>query len=99
MAIRSSIVTETGQPNLLLNLNQAGQIKLTETTKTNIGGQIGIYLDDRLLTNPTVQSPITSGTVSVSASWKDIQEAQNIASMLRTGPLPLKIEIKSKQIE
>lgn len=61
-----------------------------EITAANIGNQLGIYLDDVLLTNPTVQSAITGGK-GVITGMDSPEVAQDIATKIQSGALPLVI--------
>lgn len=57
---------------------------------------IGIYLDGRLIQKPYVQSAIPSGQAQISP-YKDLKEAHNMALLLRSGALPVPVEIIEKR--
>ncbi len=58
---------------------------------------IGIFLDDQLLTNPTVNEAIPSGQAQISGGFATLEEAANLAALLRAGSLPVNVEIMEKR--
>ena len=60
-------------------------------TAANVGKQIGIYLDNKLLTNPVVKEAIPSGNAVISGGYKTLQDAQNDALLLNAGALPVQV--------
>ncbi len=78
--------------NAVINfeLDREGSRIFARYTANNIGNRIAIYLDDELLTNPTVQSEIRGqGQIT---GYESLQEAQNHALLLRAGSLPVPLE-------
>ena len=59
---------------------------------TNIGRPISILLDGEVLTSPVVQEAITGGKAQISGS-RNMEEAEHLAILLRSGSLPVKIEV------
>lgn len=57
---------------------------------------IAIYLDQELLTSPFVQEPITGGDARITGDFA-FEEAANIAALLRSGALPVEVEIIEKR--
>lgn len=49
-------------------------------------------LDGEVLTNPVVQEAITGGRAQISGS-RTMEEAEHLAITLRSGSLPVKIEV------
>ena len=75
-----------------LEFTDEGAKKFADATRKNLGKQIGIYLDGEELTKPTVQSVIEGGKAEI-IGQKDLKDAQNIALLLRSGALPVKVEV------
>ena len=61
-------------------------------TSKNIGRRIAITLDGQELTNPVVQQAITGGRATISGS-QSLEEAKDLAILLRSGALPVKINV------
>ena len=85
-------VDQSGQPVVALQFNDEGAKKFGELTAANVGKQIAILLDGEVLTAPRVNEPITGGNAQITGS-KDAQEAEHLAILLRSGSLPVKLEI------
>ena len=58
----------------------------------NVGRTIAILLDGEVLTAPNVREPILGGRAEITGQ-KTLEEAQNLAVVLRSGALPVKVEI------
>ena len=63
-----------------------------DLTTMNVGRHIGIYLDGEQLTNPVVNEPITGGKAVITGS-RTLDEAKNLAILLRSGALPVKVNV------
>ena len=75
-----------------LEFNDEGGKKFAELTARNIGRQIAIELDGKVLTAPVVQEAITGGRAQISGQ-RSMEEAEHLAILLRSGSLPVKIEV------
>ena len=62
------------------------------TVLKNVGRTIAILLDGEVLTAPNVREPILGGKAEISGQ-KTLEEAQNLAVVLRSGALPVKVNI------
>lgn len=87
----------TGLAEVDLTFNAEGAKKFGDFTTKNVGRNLGIYLDGKLLQNPVIQEPITNGKARITG-YKDLEEAHRIAVLLRSGALPLKLEILEKKV-
>jgi preprotein translocase subunit SecD len=80
---------ENGQPSVNFNLTRDGAARFGEVTQKNIGKQLAIVLDNRVVSAPVIQSQITdSGRITGSFTN---QQASDLALMLRSGALPASI--------
>ncbi|MBP1765000.1 MAG: preprotein translocase subunit SecD, partial [Firmicutes bacterium] len=75
-----------------LEFSQEGGEKFADLTRKNVGKHIAILLDKQMLTNPVVEEPISGGKAVITGN-RSIEEAQRIAILLRSGSLPVKMEI------
>ena len=78
------------QPLVAIELSDEGAKKFADLTSKNIGRRIAITLDGKELTNPVVQQAITGGKATISGS-QSLEEAKDLAILLRSGALPVKI--------
>ena len=75
-----------------LEFTDQGGKAFGELTKKNVGKRIAILLDKQILTNPTVEEPITGGKAVITGQ-RTIEEAERIAILLRSGSLPVKVDM------
>lgn len=75
-----------------MEFSDEGGKKFADLTARNIGKPIAIVLDGEVLTNPVVQEAITGGRAQISGS-RTMEEAEHLAILLRSGSLPVKIEV------
>jgi len=80
------------QPLVAIELSDEGAKKFADLTSKNIGRRIAITLDGKELTNPVVQQAITGGKATISGS-QSLEEAKDLAILLRSGALPVKINV------
>jgi preprotein translocase subunit SecD len=80
------------QPLVAIELSDEGAKKFADLTSKNIGRRIAITLDGQELTNPVVQQAITGGRATISGS-QSLEEAKDLAILLRSGALPVKINV------
>ncbi|WP_238884969.1 protein translocase subunit SecD [Clostridium sp. YIM B02551] len=82
------------QPVIGLELNEDGKQKFAEATQKYLGQQISIYMDDQLLTSPTVQSVISNGEAQITGN-KSFEEAKKTAGIINAGALPVPVKVAS----
>ncbi len=85
---------QTGAINVTLKLNGEGKDKFSEATGRLIGKPIAIYMDDKLIVAPVVQSMITAGEAVITGQ-RDAKEAGELADTIRAGALPFRLVAKS----
>lgn len=91
--VRSSVQINpnNSQPEVAIEFNPQGT-KLFETaTKEYLNKRIAIFLDDELITFPTVQSIIPDGRAVINGSFTT-KAAKELSAQLNAGALPLPIE-------
>lgn len=82
---------QTNKPVVQLKMNENGTKKFAEATKKYIQKPISIYMDEDLVSSPTVNSEITNGEAIITGSG-DIEEAKRLAGIIKSGTLPVKLE-------
>ena len=75
-----------------LEFSSEGANLFGDLTTKNVGKRISILLDKTVLTSPVVNEPIPSGKAIITGSGS-IEEAQNLAILLRSGSLPVKVQV------
>ena len=83
---------QNGQHVVNLEFSDEGAKKFAEVTMKNVGRRIAILLDGEVLTDPNVREPILGGRAEISGQ-KTLEEAQQLAVLLRSGALPVKVNI------
>ena len=81
-----------GRPTVSISFNKEGADLFAKATTANVGKPIGIYLDGKIISNPVVQEPILKGDAQITGRFT-LDEAQNLAILLRAGALPVKVEV------
>jgi preprotein translocase subunit SecD len=79
-----------------LNFDADGTKLFADMTQANIGKQIAIFLDDQIISAPTVQNAITNGEAVITGNFT-AQEAKDLATRLNSGALPVPINLISQQ--
>ncbi len=82
-----------------LALKDSGKAAFAEATEKQYNGgsnsgTISIWLDDEMISNPTVEAVITDGNATISG-MESYDEAKELASLITSGALPFEIEAKS----
>jgi preprotein translocase subunit SecD len=83
---------QNNQASVSLEFTDEGGKKFGNVTARNVGKKIAIVLDGEMLTNPVVQEAITGGHAQITGS-RNMEEAEHLAILLRSGSLPVKLEI------
>ena len=82
---------------VILELTDTGSTKFAEATGNMIGKEISIYMDENLITSPTVQSQITGGIARITKQ-ATLQEATDLANKINSGSLPFSLEAHDANI-
>ena len=79
-----------------LSFKPEGTQKFAQATTANVGKPISIVLDGKVLQTPKVTEPITGGKAEITG-YATLPEAHSIAILLRSGALPVKVEVMEKR--
>ena len=86
---------QTNQSVVSLTLTTEGTSKFSEATGRLKGQTISIWMDDTLLSAPTVNEQITDGKAIISGNF-DAKSATKLANQIQSGSLPFKLEVESQ---
>lgn len=92
------VFTDQGvsEPQVQLKFDGDGAKLFAEITKRNMGKQVAIYLDDEIISAPTVQAEITAGEAVITGNFT-VDEAKELKRRLNEGALPVPIKLVSQQ--
>ncbi|NOR87573.1 MAG: protein translocase subunit SecDF, partial [Bacteroidales bacterium] len=88
----------TGQVEISMSMNAEGALTWKRLTGENIGRQIAIALDGFVYSHPNVNSEISGGRSSITGGGMTIEEAQDIANILKAGKLPAPARIVQEEV-
>ncbi len=84
--------TSAGQPIVNLSMNSDGARKWAIVTGSNVGRQVAIVLDNKVHMAPNIREKISGGGTLIEG-FASIDEAKDIAIVLRAGALPAPVNI------
>ncbi len=76
-----------GTAYVRMTMNAEGTRKWAHITKENVQKVVCVVLDSRVYSGPVVQTEITGGTSQISGNFS-VNEAQDLANLLKSGKLP-----------
>jgi len=82
----------TGKPIVQLDFNPEGSELFKQITGRNVGKQVAIYLDQEIISAPTVQQEIAGGNAIISGEFS-LEEAKSLAVAINSGALPVPINL------
>ena len=86
-----------GNPEVSMTMNQEGANVWAKMTKDNIGKQIAIVLDGMVYSYPTVNGAIEGGSSQITGNFT-LEEAEDLANVLKSGKLPAPATIIQEQV-
>jgi preprotein translocase subunit SecD len=84
----------TGEPTVNFILTSSGGETFYKLTSANVGKRLAVALDNKVKAQATIQEPIRD---QVRVNGFTVTEATDLALTLRTGSLPVPLEITSQQ--
>jgi SecD/SecF fusion protein len=91
------VLDQTSRPAVSMQMNAEGARKWRKLTAESIGKRIAVVLDDYVYTAPVVNGEIPSGQSEISGNFS-LQEAQDLANILKSGSLPAPTQIVEESI-
>ncbi|MBO7617251.1 MAG: protein translocase subunit SecDF [Bacteroidales bacterium] len=89
---------QNNQVEVTIQMNPEGAKAWKRLTGENVGKQIAIVLDDYVYSYPVVNGEIPNGRSSISGGGMTIEEAQDLANILKAGKLPAPARILEEQV-
>ncbi|MGV6846214.1 MAG: protein translocase subunit SecDF [Lutibacter sp.] len=89
---------QTGKPEVSMTMNAVGTRQWAKMTTENVGKFVAVVLDDFVYTAPSVTTAITTGRTSISGGSMTVEEAQDIANVLKAGKLPAAAHIIQSEV-
>ncbi len=89
---------QSGQVEVSLSMNSEGARVWKRLTGENVGKQIAIVLDDHVYSFPSVRNEIPNGMSSISGGDMTLEEAQDLANILKAGKLPASARIVEEAV-
>ena len=80
----------------IIHIEVKDKEKLRQTTEKLYQQVLGIYLDETVLSSPTVQAIMSDGKATISGSFTQ-NEARELSDIINSGALPLKLTEKYTQ--
>ena len=84
--------TQNNETIVSFTLDRVGAKKFARATTENVGKQLAIVLDGKIISAPSVREPIVGGSGQISGNFT-FQSATDLALLLRSGALPAPMNI------
>ncbi|MBC9205841.1 protein translocase subunit SecD [Roseomonas aerophila] len=83
---------QTGQWVVNFTFDSVGTRRFAEVTRQNVNRPFAVVLDNKVITAPNINEPITGGSGQISGSF-NAQSANELAVLLRAGALPAPLTV------
>lgn len=87
-----SIDPQYNEPAVTLKFNSQGARKFDRLTKENVNKRFAILLEGKVQSAPVIRERISGGTAQITGSFL-VEEARDLAIVLRAGALPAPIKV------
>jgi preprotein translocase subunit SecD len=84
---------QDGRPDIDITFDSTGARRFARATQENVGKPFAIILDGRVLSYPTIETPILGGVASITGGNFTVQSAHDLAVSLQSGRLPVKLNV------
>ena len=88
---------QNGRVEVTMGMNNEGAKVWRNLTRDNVGKQVAIVLDGYVYSAPNVNDEIPNGRSSISGDYS-VEEAQDLANVLKAGKLPAPARIVQEEI-
>ncbi|MDD4955574.1 MAG: protein translocase subunit SecD [Candidatus Omnitrophica bacterium] len=85
-----------GMPNVRLQFTAEGAKKFAKVTEENVGKQLAILLDGKIMSAPAIREAILSGQAEITGDFP-LEEARSIVSVLNSGALPIPLTVEEER--
>ena len=87
-----NINNQNNEPTVSFTLDRLGAQKFGRATTDNVGKRLAIVLDGEIVSAPSINEAITSGSGMISGNFS-FQEATDLSLLLRSGALPTPLTV------
>lgn len=84
------------EPMVAIEMNSEGAKKFSQVTNDNVGRRLAIILDGKVVSAPRIREAIPSGEAVITGRF-DINQARDLALILRIGALPAPMVIEEER--
>ena len=88
---------ERGNAAVSFSFKTAGAKEFANVTRENVGKRLAILLDGKVISAPTINSPITGGQGIITGNFT-VQSANDLALLLRSGALPAPLIVAEERV-
>jgi len=92
LSAKPDVNSQTNEPTVSFSLNRVGSKKFGRATSENVGKRLAIVLDNKVISAPVINEPITGGNGQISGDFT-FQTSTDLALLLRSGALPAPLNI------
>ncbi|MDD5070328.1 MAG: protein translocase subunit SecD, partial [Candidatus Omnitrophica bacterium] len=85
-----------GRSEVRLRFTSEGSKQFAKVTEANVGRQLAIVLDGKVMSAPVINEPILSGQAQISGSFSP-EEARALISVLNSGALPVPLTLEEER--
>ena len=89
---KPSMNNQTNETVVVFNLDRVGAKKFGKATSNNVGRQLAIILDNKIISAPTISEAIVGGSGQITGNFT-FQSATDLSLLLRSGALPAPLNI------
>ncbi|MFK3665031.1 protein translocase subunit SecDF [Ochrobactrum teleogrylli] len=89
---KATLSTDDNEPVITLTLDDAGRKGLAELTANATGKSFAIVVDNQVVSAPVISEPLDTNELQISGAF-DLQAANNMAVVLRSGTLPQAVTV------
>jgi preprotein translocase subunit SecD len=93
----SQTTDDRNRPAISFQLHPPGARKFGKASSENVSRPFAIVLDNRIVSAPTINSPIMTGNGIITGSFTP-EEAEQMAIVLRSGALPAKLKVVDRRV-
>jgi len=91
-----STIDMIGQPAVGFSLKSDGVTKFSRVTSANVGRYLAIILDNRVVSAPVIEGPITQADAQITGTFTQ-QEVADLSLVLRSGALPASLTYQQEE--
>ncbi len=95
----SAVLDENNRPVVALELTDVGATKFSSATQQYLGQIISIWMDNKMISAPTVNNVITNGMATISSEQMTSEDAIDLANKINAGALPFALSVDESKLQ